>query len=483
MNDKLLICVSALQATAACWRRGRITRLEQFAHDENGLEGFRQFLAHYHHVPVYMMVDTIEEDYLTETLPHSSGFDRAQLVQRKLRQHYRNTPYVGGWLQGRERDQRRDDRYLFAALTNPDLPAPWLKVVNAQDLPVAGLHLLPMMSAALISKLQLKASNVLIAAEHADGLRLTFLSERQFRLSRVTRIDRSINPDPAYLYPGEIANMRLYLHALRSVTLDAHLTVLLLDPSDTLHDVAQIVTRDNPSVECMRMDRAALSARLKLDPQFPNSSTDALYIQVLGLHTPFGNIATAAVTTGFRRYRSRRAIHAACVGIGATGALLSGAQMWQASRVDALTTEVAAQVGAQTVQYQRITRALPAAPAAGENLKRVVEMETAIREQAREPMPALSVIAEALMTAPAVTLREVGWKLGLSDIETASGTGTPAAPQKSVVATPGAPPPARHQSAYLNGELKPFNGDYRVAIETIRALVAHLRAHPSVADV
>jgi hypothetical protein len=480
VKDRLLVCVCALQASVACWRGGRITRLAEFAHDENGLEGFRQFLAAYHNVPVYMMVDTSEEDYRIETLPHTSGFDRAQLVQRKLRQHYRSTPYVGGWFQGRESNQRRDDRYLFAALTNPDLPAQWLKIVNAQELPVAGVYLLPMTSAELLSKLKVKAPNVLIAAEHADGLRLTFLSERQFKLSRMTRIDRSIKLDPTHLYPGEIANMRLYLHAVRSVTPDAHLAMLLLDPSDTLHDVVKIIARDNPSVECVRLGRDELSARLHLDPQLIRSSPSSVYLQVLGLQPPSGNIAPAVVTTGFRHHRSRRAIYAACAALGAAGAISSGVHLWRASHVDAYITEVAAQISAQTLQYQQITRALPAAPTTGENLKRAVELEKAIREQSREPMPALTLIAEALMTAPAVTLREVGWKFGLHDMEAGANTDAAA---KLPAATSGAPPQTRHQTAYLKGEIKPFHGDYRAAIETIHAFAEKLRAHPSVADV
>lgn len=480
MKDKLLICVSTPQASAAYWRGGHITRIAQFAHDQNGLESFQQFLAVYRNVPVYMMVDTFEEDYRIEMLPHTSGFDRAQLVQRKLRQHYRSTPYVGGWLQGRENDQRRDDRYLFAALTNPELPAQWLKVLNAQELPVAGVYLLPMMSAELLGKLKAKSSNVLIAAEHADGLRLTFLSEGQFKLSRVTRIDRSSNPDPVQLYPGEIASMRLYLHALRSVTLDAHLAVLLLDPGDTLHDVAKIVARDNPSVECLRLGQDELSARLHLDPQLISSSPSSVYLQVLGLQSPSGNIAPAIVTGGFRHHRGRRAIYAACVALGAAGAISSGAHLWKASHVDAYTSEVAAQISAQAVQHQQITRALPGVPTTGENMKRAVELEKAIREQSREPTPALTLIAGALMTAPAVTLREVGWKFGLHDMEAGANTDAPA---KLPAATPGAPPPARHQSAYLKGDITPFHGDYRAAIETIRAFAEQLRAHPSVAEV
>ena len=90
-----------------------------------------------------------------------TGRDRAQMVARKLRQHYRNTPYIGAWLQGRETDKRRDDRYLFSALTNPGSRRRLAAHRRAQELPLAGVYLLPMVSVGLLEKLQVKTPNLL----------------------------------------------------------------------------------------------------------------------------------------------------------------------------------------------------------------------------------------------------------------------------------------------------------------------------------
>jgi len=82
MREKLLICVSAQQATGAFWRAGKIVQLEQFAHDDKGLNAFREFLVPHHGVHVFVMVDAVEEDYPFETLPHSFGSERVQMVAR-----------------------------------------------------------------------------------------------------------------------------------------------------------------------------------------------------------------------------------------------------------------------------------------------------------------------------------------------------------------------------------------------------------------
>ena len=143
MADKLLIAISGQGATAAHWRGGRIVETRSFPDNETGQTGFKDFLAGFSNIPVYIVVDAIEEDYRFETLPHAFGRDRADMVNRKLRQHYRNTPYMSATLLGRDTDKRRDDRYLFSALTNPELINDWVQSVVARgtaggrDLPAA----------------------------------------------------------------------------------------------------------------------------------------------------------------------------------------------------------------------------------------------------------------------------------------------------------------------------------------------------------
>ena len=479
MREKLLVCISAQQATAAHWRTGRISQLAQFPHSQEGLDSFREFLAPYANTPVFLTVDAVEEDYRVETLPHSWGPERAQMVSRKLKQHYRNTPYIGAWLQGRENDKRRDDRYLFSALTNPDILNDWLRVIAAQELPLAGIYLLPMVSAALLARLDVKTSNLLIAAQHTGGLRLTFFRDRQFRLSRLTRGDGARASDPARLFAGEISNTRLYLHALRTATLDEHLTVLLLDRNDELEDVANLILQDNPALDCIRVGRAELAQRLGMDAQHLAMSPDAMYLQLLGLNTPPGNIAPASATLGFRRYRATRAIYATCASIGAVAAVWAAFNGWQTYGVNSDAQGLAQQAATEEGRYRDITRQFPPAPTGGDNLKRAVEIAQTVREKSRDPLPVMSLVSQAVQASPTIMLREFGWRYGLNTIE--KGGGTSAVP--STAGAPGAAPPQRRQTAYVSGEIRPFRGDYRAAIDTINGLAERLREHPQVDEV
>src|ERR1043166_3787864 len=311
MASKLVLYVSAQQATAARWLGKSLSSSEVFDNDEAGYAAFSRYLADVARMPVYVTVDAVEEDYRFEAMPHSFGSDRAEMVSRKLKQLFRGTPYSTCWLQGRDSGKRRDDRYLFAALTNPDLISPWLQIITAHKLPVAGVYLLPMVSQALVQELRLEVRNFLLVAHHGSALRLSFFRDNQLRISRLTRGE---NADPASrvtIFTEESANTRLYLHTLRVMTLDEPLTIVLLDRTDSLADLVQTIARDSPHIRCLRLSRGELAAKLRIPEQTLAGPADAMYLHLLGLRVPPGNLAPPTLTETFDELRMRRMVYAA----------------------------------------------------------------------------------------------------------------------------------------------------------------------------
>lgn len=484
MADKLLIGISAQGAIAAHWRGGRIAAYREFPDAPAGQAEFKEHLAQFSGVPAHILVDAVEEDYRFETLPHALGSDRSDLVGRKLKQHYRNTPYVAAWLLGRDSGKRRDDRYLFSALTNAELVDDWLQAVAACNLPVAGIYLLPMVSSALLDKVETKATNLLVVAQHTNGLRLTFFRDRQFRLSRLTRGDSGRAENRARYFGEEISNTRLYLHALRTMTLDEHLTVLLIDRTDELAEVATSVSRDNPSLECVRLGRQDLIARLGLTGPLLDASPYSIYLQLLGLKEPPSNLAPANVTAGFKRYQARRGIFAGCGALAVAAAVWTGINVAQMMTVRGESEDAARQTALLASQYAEVTRQFPQAPASAENLKKAVEIAQKLRETVHTPQRMMVLVSQAIESSPTVIVKEFVWQFGSSEVEAPSpgsvSAGAGAQPPLPVVS--GAPT-ARKESATIEGEIRPFRGDYRSAIVTINALAERISREPGVADV
>ena len=479
MADKLLVAISGQGATAAYWRGGRIVETRSYPDNEGGQAGFKDFLAAFTNVPVYIVVDAIEEDYRFETLPHAFGRDRADMVNRKLRQHYRNTPYMSATLLGRDTGKRRDDRYLFSALTNPELINDWLQAVVARGLPVGGIYLLPMLAGTLVDKLGIKAPQMLLVFQRVGALRLTFFRDRQFRLSRLTRGEGGRAENRARFITEEISNTRLYLHALRTMTLDEQLAVVLLDRDDDLAEVANTIRNENPSLEVLRVGRSEIVSKLGIADALIQTPY-AIALSLLGVRAPEGNLAAGNVTAGYKRYQARRGIFAGCGALAAAALLWTAFNLYQMTSLRWDTEDAARQTALLSSQYLEATRQFPQAPASAENLQKAVEIAQRVRESTHSPQKVMSLVGRALEGIPTVVIREFGWKYGTANIDVeGSGLRELSAPAPSAAGTA----PARKESALIDGEIRPFRGDYRSAIATINGLAARIAGEPEVTEV
>ena len=481
MADQLLIGISAPVVTAAHWRGGKTAECLTFANDEGGLADFKEYLARLADMPARIMVDAVEEDYRFETLPHAFGSDRADMVGRKLKQHYRNSPYMAATLLGRDTGKRRDDRYLFSALTNAELISDWVQAVAARGMPIAGIHLLPMVGEELLGRLEVKAANLLLVAQHATGLRLTFFRDRQFRLSRLTRGDGGRPENRTRYFTEEISNTRLYLHALRTMTLDEHLTVLLIDRTDELKDETAGIGRDNPSLECVRVDRGELMSRLGIDGALLDASPYAIYLHLLGLKAPKHNLAPASAMVSFKHYQARRAIYAGCGALAAAALVWTGTNLYNTVMLRGEMEDAARQTGQLSAQYLEITRQFPQTPTSAENLKKTVEISERLRATSHTPQKVMALLGRALEASPTIVIRDFGWKYGVAEIEV-EGAGAGAREAALPARTSSAPAGQRKESALIDGEIRPFRGDYRNAIVTITAFASRLADAPEVSE-
>lgn len=475
MANKLLLCISVNGATAARWKNGRLHDVEIFVNDDAGIAAFRDYAALSAGTPAFVIVDAVEEDYRFETLPHASGSDRAQMVERKLRQYYRSSPYCAAALIGRDDTKRRDDRFLFSALTNPEVVTPWLNALVEAALPVGGIYLLPMVMSGLVGALDNKSDNLLLVAAHLAGIRLTFFREGAFRLSRLSRGDAT----QSRAVIDEISNTRLYLHALRAATLDEPVTVVLLDHADRLGEITELVGADNPSLHCTRLGRGDIAARLKLDPLLIETSPAVVYLQLLGATIPGSNLASAAVTAGYKRHQTSRRLFAASAVAAAIGIIWSGFNLWQQFSIND-DTAVAAQKTAQVnADYQVATGKFPSAPTTADNLKKATELAEKLQASAVTPERLFQIIGHALAPSPEIMLTELNWQYGATEFEAGAAAGAPHPTQQAPVT--GAA--ARKQSGLIAGQVRNFKGDFRLAINTITALAERLRNDPAVDQV
>jgi len=471
MSSRILVCISAAGASVARWK-GKITRCQRFENTEAGLAGFEEFLRVSEGTPIHIAVDTVDEDYRFETLPHTSGNDRKQLVERKLKQLYRTTQYYSATLQERDKGKRKDDRFLFCALTDTEVLEPWMKIIEARELPLAGLYPLPTVTVAAVTKLKLKSPNLLIISKHVAGLRQTFLKNGRFRITRLTPLrggERTIDRS----FADEVGNTRMYLDALSVTTADETVQVVILDQDNSLASLRDALNNARGNLQCVRVPREELVLKLRIPDATLSTTPDALHLHLLGEHVPEENLAPATMRRGFNLYRNARLLY---IGAGATaflGGLWFCADLYRVSQIESEAKEAASKAAKFHSMYQELTRQFPASPVTSSTLQQTVDVALRLRDNARTPDTLFAVVSDALESFPNVSLSTLAWKHGKYADATAAFSSS----------TGGSGDGPLREVGLIVGEIQPFNGDYRTAVATIRDFADRLRKNPAVADV
>ncbi len=478
MANKILLCVSSLQAVVAHWRGNSLARCEVFPADESGLAAFAEFLKSAGHALAYVAADTVEEDYRFDTLPHATGADRAALLDRKIRQYYRSTRFVSALSRGRADDKRRDDRYLFAALTNPALADPWLNVIAEHRVPVAGVYLASMLTATLLAKLGLSLPRVLVAAPHHSGLRLTFYRDGEFYSSRLTRAVPQNAVDAAAMLLTELSNTRMYLSTLNHDTIDEPLPVVFLDRDGNVGEAIKDLTVDAHGLQCICINRETLMQKLQLSAPHLDLALETIYLRLLAETPPTANLAPATITAGHRLLQRKQSIYAASAALGAVGLLWTGYNLWNLHEATQEAADAARRTATVQQQYKEITQTFPAAPTTSDNLIKAVDIYQKVVKSVRSPKPFMALVSRALDASPEIFLQEISWQYSADRPEAASAAARAAPAPANSPDTQGL-----RQSGIVSGEIRPFQGDYRAAIESVNRVAERLSRDPAVADV
>ena len=406
MKNTLLLFLSANQLHAQFMAGGKIATQRDFPNSPVGHEEFAGFLKAVT-CPAYLLVDLIEEDFRQETVPHLTGSKRAALLQRKLEQFYRGSPFHQATLLQRQKTGRRDDDMLFSALTNPSYITPWLNIMLAQQIRLAGIYSVPQISAPLV-KNHPSDYLLLISWEKFSGLRQTYFSEHRLQISRLTPVFADLAFRDAVI--KELARTFQYLKSLS-----------LLPPGQTL-DVRILCHRNDmsllqaqlPENADMRYDFAdieEIGKQLNIDYVFTDSDASQIFLQNLATRPPKTHYADASHTHFFKLWQLKNALNIA------SGALLSGALLWGASSFwqssgDASEAESLKTQAQNTLSKgQKITLTFPSTYAPAADMKSAVTVMRKLDQYAPAPLEVLKPVSATLDRYPQIGLDELAWQM------------------------------------------------------------------------
>lgn len=319
--------LSGRQLAVYEWWDGVLGEPRLFAPDREGQDRFVRYLDETPPVPGHFLVDVVEEEYRRDTLPHVFHRDRWALIRHRAARLFRDSQHWYAERQGRETGDRRDDRVLYVALTNPGVLEPWLSLLTQRRLPIAGIYSLPLLSASLLPAVSGGTGNaLLVSLQGADNLRQSFFQGRYLKISRLAHLPVTQGRQAVESMPEEVEKLRHYLNSLRLLSRDEPLDVYVLSHGGILSDLSRS-PGGAAHTRYHLVDIADLAHRLGMGNGLDSPYADSLFVRLLIRACPANHYATAQETRYFTVHRLRKAMVAASVSLLLASALWSGLQV------------------------------------------------------------------------------------------------------------------------------------------------------------
>ena len=390
-------------------RGGQVSARREFAVSDAGAAQFDAYLATVANVPIDLFTDLAEEDFRADTIAHVGARDREAIVSRKLGQIFRNTPYRHALVQGRETEGRRDDRVVYAAITNAEVVKPWLAVIEARAAPLAGMYSAAILGTRVVEALDAARPHTLLVHFSPGGaLRQTYFRDGELRFTRLTPMDHEEGRSLGSFLAEETTRTWQYLDNLRSFGADDRLEVAVLaHPRDhaeiapALAGFAQIAYRI--------LDTDQVAATIGLKPPPSSSSAEEILVHLFGRRPIENHFATSEMRRYWTLRKARNAITAASAAVLATGIVVGGvnlAAILDAAEADQKTER---EVAALNREYDQVTRSLPSFGVGGAAMRDAVTFYTTFIQGFPSLAGFLVPLSGVLASHPNVRLAQVAW--------------------------------------------------------------------------
>ena len=468
MKPQRHLYLSAQQLAAYRWHAGTLNEEGRFTVSEEGLLQFREYLASNPSSVFSLLANVAEEGFHSETIPFLRGSDRTTVIQRKLAQTFFNTPLTASLSLGHERNRRKDEHLLLAALTNPAFFQPWLDVIGETDVALSGLYSLPTVFPSLLKKLRLPDEPCLLLTVQDQSIRQSYFEKGQLHFSRLTPLQHSSIGSIAQAFASESLKLQQYLASQRLVGRNQTITAHILAHPGALKAIGNSCV-DTPAVRFNVLDINECAKRTGLRSLPPDSHGEALFLHLLATHPPAMQFAGDALRHTYRVGRMGTLLY----GLGATALcaclLLSGNQLFDAYQFTRESAELQAETEQSRQRYADMLRTFPSVPVDHETLKSVIGRYLAQAQRSITPTPFYIELSHTLQDHPAIELASLSWKLG----GTEPARGTTGRPDIGIK-----PVPDDSESLVMQGTLNaPPGTDTRQLIRLFNRFVEQLTAN------
>ena len=464
------------------WHNGELQDPFVFNADDTGLLHVERYLQESENDPAYLLVDVVEEEFRQDTVPHVFGRDRRSVTERKQARLFRGARYCHAIAQGREPDGRRDDKILFTALTNSDVVARWIEILDQYKVPLAGIYSLRVLTGTLLQKLQADAENALVITLHsASGLRESFFRGGELKISRLATMQRlGSEPLPEYLL-GELEKLRRYLNSLRLISRDHPLDAYILVHGEFLAELRQ-QCRDSDVVRYHLFDVADVQSDLGLSVR-DTPFCDSLFAALLLKTAPKNHYALPEETRYYGLHKTRISMLAASVVLLLSSLVWSGFNFIEGVSLKQQALDAEQKADHYQARYDMAKESLPPTAVEPLDVQMAVDVVDTLVRYKTNPLEIMRVISRVLEAFPTFQLDQIDW---MGSVDPNATPQYVAAGGLSQLADNISTDPGDFdyfQIAKVKGHLAPFDGNYRRALTEVTRFADILRGLNIIQDV
>lgn len=484
---KRVFYISSGRLCAYSYEKGSLGDSVWFGADERGLTDFSVYLESTPNDPVYVLVDFVEEEFREDTIPHVYGRDRRGLLKTKLNRLFRDATYSHALFLGRTDSGRRDDKMLFASLIRPDLLAPWMSQLSKHRVPLAGVYSLALISGLLFKALKIDSRHALIVTAQSGGLRQTYFVDKKLQISRLALLPDLESDRYASFLLSEVEKIRRYLTSLRHIPHDTPLDVYILGDSRQLEDIRRqspdsVTTRHN----LIQLSDAAKAVGIK--GEFSSNVAEAIFAQTLARKSLSNQYAPEPATRYYQLHRARLGLIAASILLFVTSMSLGGLKFVEGAIAAKETESVRRQAAFYDQRYRVARTRLPQTPVDSRQIKVAVETAEKLMSFKTDPQKMLVTLSSGLQKFPQLQLDRINWKTSVDPNAVFPGHGGGASARNRADGVATSPLPEGqaqklYQLAIVKGQISPFDGNYRRALDLVNGYAEVLRALPGVHNV
>ncbi|MCB1960019.1 MAG: hypothetical protein KDE68_05785 [Rhodocyclaceae bacterium] len=410
MPQRHLLYLDANAMRCHRWQHGKVTEEARFATTDEGITGFARYVQQHTGGLFTLLVDQVEESFQLDSLPYVRGPDREAMLTRKRTQAFFGSSLSGALSLGRESGGRRDERFLFVALTRQAALDPWLQALRVANAPLTGVFSPALLIDRLVKRLAADTPRCLLVSFAPGGMRQTFIDNGRLRFSRLAQSLHDVGSAKPAHCAAEILKTHSYLTGQRMIPRDTRLPVHLLVDSATFGRLRGGLA-DSDTLHYLHTPLQQLAHKIGLNSEVRGGDALPALLHWMARNPGTLQLAPPAERRYYRLWQTRQTLLGGALAVFA-GAVLFAAKLALGSyQLNQETLKLQATSAAQNAQLNRLMSALPALPVPLNVLQPAMDTLDTLRRQTASPRPWLSHLSAALDAHPALTLRDLRWQV------------------------------------------------------------------------